>query len=108
MMKRVLALCLALTGCGTQSEEAALAVNAVSVLTGTTAEPQFVPRFAALLPSDPDVLQIYFEERGVGGNLGLERQDGEFAYWLSPFEVRAIGAGTQYAIGLFGPASYIS
>lgn len=86
MIKKAVALCLVLAACGEASDDIAYVSTTLASVAGTAGEPTFVPRFANLVQTDPEVLQIYFEDRGVGGNLGLERQDGEFAYWLSPFE----------------------
>ncbi|MEM8654388.1 MAG: YjbF family lipoprotein [Pseudomonadota bacterium] len=82
-MTRTLALCLAtlLAACGTVVDEDAAIGQALRSLSGPD---EFEPRFIALLRAEAPALQIAIIDQEVNGTLLLERQDGDFAYWLSP------------------------
>ncbi|MEO0863324.1 MAG: YjbF family lipoprotein [Pseudomonadota bacterium] len=73
---------LALMACGTAIEDDSAIGQSVAALRRDA--PDFVPRFITLLQAEAPVLQVGFVDLGTNGNLLLERQDGDFAYWLSP------------------------
>ena len=82
MIWRSLLFCLALSACGTVADEDSAFGQSLATLRGGQAD--FVPRFIALLQTEAPTLQVGFLDLETNGNLLLERQDGEFSYWLSP------------------------
>jgi len=83
-MKRLLLVpCLLalLAACGNgASQNGEIAQSIIS----SRNSPDFVPRFVDLIRAEAPVLQVGFIDNETSGSLLLERQDGPFAYWLSP------------------------
>lgn len=82
MIWRALSLCLALSACGTVVDEDSAFGQSIEGLRRD--QPDFVPRFITLIQREATTLQVGFLDLDTNGNLLLERQDGEFSYWLSP------------------------
>lgn len=82
MIWRMFVLLLLLSACGNTPQQD----STVSVLTDRIGLTQAAvsPRFAAVLQTDPPILQVSFVDIERTGNLVLERRDGQFEYWLSP------------------------
>jgi len=71
-----------LASCGTAvDEESALGQSLAGIMKN---DADFVPRFIVLLQQEAPTLQVGFVDRETSGNVLLERQEGGFAYWLSP------------------------
>jgi len=79
---RALVTCLFLSACGTVADEDSAFGQSFEGLRGD--EPDFAPRFIALIQSEAATLQVAFLDQDTNGNLLLERRDGDFTYWLSP------------------------
>ena len=71
-----------LASCGTAVDEESALGQSLAGIIGNDAD--FVPRFVVLLQQEAPTLQIGFVDRETSGNVLLERQEGGFAYWLSP------------------------
>lgn len=71
-----------LASCGTAVDEESALGQSLARIMGNDAD--FVPRFVVLLQQEAPTLQIGFVDRETSGNVLLERQEGGFAYWLSP------------------------
>ncbi|WP_108838574.1 YjbF family lipoprotein [Tateyamaria sp. Alg231-49] len=78
----VVALLLALVGCGDVLDESSALGQANLALRPEQAS--ISPRFISLFQAKAPVLQVGFVDLETNGNLLLERQNGEFAYWISP------------------------
>ena len=73
---------MALTGCGTVVDDGSALGQTVAVFRPGQAD--LSPRFLALFRADAPALQVGFVDLETSGNVLLERQDGAFAYWISP------------------------
>lgn len=78
----VAVLMMALTGCGTVAEDGSALGQTASVFRSEQAN--LSPRFISLFQAQAPVLQVGFVDLETSGNVLLEREDGAFAYWLSP------------------------
>lgn len=83
MMRLALLHCVLflLAACGTAvNEDSAIGQSIAAVRPNE----DFTPRFIDLIKAGAPTLQVGFIEGERSGNVLLERQDGAFAYWLSP------------------------
>lgn len=83
MMRLLIMICLLaqLGACGTAVNEDSAIGQSVAAF---RRDADFSPRFIELIKAEAPTLQIGFIDRDASGSLLLERQDGTFAYWLSP------------------------
>ncbi|MEM6311041.1 MAG: YjbF family lipoprotein, partial [Pseudomonadota bacterium] len=72
---------LLLAACGTAGNEDSPIGQSIAAL---RTDADFVPRFITLIKEEAPTLQVGFIDTETSGNVLLERQDGAFAYWLSP------------------------
>lgn len=72
---------LLLAACGSAGNEDSPIGQSIAAL---RADADFVPRFITLIKEEAPTLQVGFIDTETSGNVLLERQDGAFAYWLSP------------------------
>ena len=78
----ILSSLLALLGaCGTAVDQDSAIGQSIAAVRGNA---DFAPRFVELIKSGAPTLQVGFVDTETSGNVLLERQDGPFAYWLSP------------------------
>jgi len=81
MIWRALLLCSLLAGCGTVADKKNPILAGLNTLQGS--QPALAPRFASLVEQDVPRLQVSIIETGANATLLLERQNGNFAYWLT-------------------------
>ena len=80
MTSRALVLCLALTACGTVSNQESSFAQAVA----SFQQPEFDPRFIALLQDEAPALQFGVPKSDLTGTLLLEHRARGVSHWLSP------------------------